>query len=197
MSRMRINFIVDSIAFVLFISLTVTGIIIHYLLPSGSGHFLTIWDMNRHEWGQIHFWMAAALLTMMVLHIFLHWRWVICTIKGENPAISGNRLRLGFIGVVILTALAISPFISNVERSGNPNGKMRSKMQNSSQAHFVRGSMTLFELEQATGISYEVVLKELNIPIQTSGKERLGHLRKYYSFEIGDVREIIKKLENK
>src|SRR4051794_18528135 len=60
MNRTTLNFVVDTAAFVGFVLLTTTGVLMHYLLPPGSGHRTTIWGLDRHDWGQVHFWISAV-----------------------------------------------------------------------------------------------------------------------------------------
>jgi len=66
MKIVKLNFIVDVVAFAGFVVLTTTGVLMRYILPPGSGHYSTIWGMDRHEWGGIHFW-ASVLF-------FRYWR---------------------------------------------------------------------------------------------------------------------------
>ena len=51
MNRTWVNFVIDTVAFVAFVLLTTTGVLMRYLLPPGSGHYTTIWGLDRHEWG--------------------------------------------------------------------------------------------------------------------------------------------------
>jgi len=55
MKRIHLNFIIDSFAFVGFILLTATGILMRYILPPGSDGYTMIWSLDRHQWGSIHF----------------------------------------------------------------------------------------------------------------------------------------------
>jgi hypothetical protein len=57
----------------------------------------------------------------------------------------------------------------------------------------INGSMTLSEVEQRTGVSANVIIKELGLPLDTPTEERLGQLRRKYGFEMHDVQEIVKK----
>jgi hypothetical protein len=57
----------------------------------------------------------------------------------------------------------------------------------------VRGSMTLREVEQATGVPVAVILRELGLPADTSADERLGQLRQTYGFEMETVRTIVQR----
>lgn len=58
MKRINLNFIIDVAAFVGFVMLTTTGVLMRYILPPGSGRYSTIWSLDRHEWGGIHFWIS-------------------------------------------------------------------------------------------------------------------------------------------
>ena len=78
------NFLVDALAFTVFVLLTASGVLMRYVLPPGSGRFTTVWGLDRHEWGSIHFWIAIGLLAALALHLFLHWRWIVYTIKGRR-----------------------------------------------------------------------------------------------------------------
>lgn len=89
MKRGKLNFIIDLISFINMVCLAVTGFIIKYILPPGSGglgqgfrggreagQIKELWSMTRHEWGYIHFCLALLFVSLMVLHIVLHWSWI-------------------------------------------------------------------------------------------------------------------------
>ncbi len=89
MKRTTLNFIVDLISFIDLVVLAITGFIIKYILPPGSGghgrgfrggreagEIRELWSMTRHEWGDIHFYLAVAFVILIVIHIILHWAWI-------------------------------------------------------------------------------------------------------------------------
>ena len=89
MKRSSLNFIVDLASFLNLLSLIFTGIIIKYILPPGSGgrgrdlhggqgreQIKDLLSMTRHEWGDIHFGLAALFVALMIVHIILHWSWI-------------------------------------------------------------------------------------------------------------------------
>jgi hypothetical protein len=89
MKRSTLNFFVDLISFVTLVGMVLTGIIMKYILPPGTGacgigfrggrgeeQVRDLWSMTRHEWGQVHFDLAVLFAILMVLHIILHWTWV-------------------------------------------------------------------------------------------------------------------------
>jgi hypothetical protein len=43
----------------------------------GQGTFL--WE--RHTWINLHDWLAVALLVMVVIHLILHWKWIVYMTK--------------------------------------------------------------------------------------------------------------------
>jgi hypothetical protein len=126
MNRTSFNFAMDTIAFVGFVLLTATGVLMHYLLPPGSGHFTTIWGLDRHDWGQVHFWISAVFLAILALHLCLHWRWVIALVRGrphQGDTQARVRIALGLVGLIALLALALAPFLSPIETSSHGPGR--------------------------------------------------------------------------
>ena len=84
MARPNVNFVVDGCGFAGFVLLTATGVLMRYVLPPGSGRFTTLWTLDRHGWGSIHFWLAIALLSVLAFHLFLHWRWITTVVRGAR-----------------------------------------------------------------------------------------------------------------
>ena len=89
MKGSTLNFIVDFISFVNLLGLAFTGFIMKYILPPGTGGYGRLlhggrgreeikyfWSMTRHEWGDIHFYLAVGFVILMVVHIILHWSWI-------------------------------------------------------------------------------------------------------------------------
>jgi hypothetical protein len=73
---------VDVLAGFLLLVLTVSGGIIRWYLPPGSGHAeggrsaKLLLGMNRHAWGDIHFWLSVGFLICMIVHLYQHRYWV-------------------------------------------------------------------------------------------------------------------------
>ena len=193
MRKTNLNFVVDTVAFAAFVLLTATGVLVRYVLPPGSGRFSTLWGMDRHEWGRIHFWIAVLLLVSLGLHLFLHWRWVVSMVKGRPREGSGLRVALAVVGVLALGGLASAPFFGPVEQTGEPPHRLRSTKQGGGEANRIDGSMTLREVERRTGVPKAVILQELGLPLDVPADERLGRLRGQYGFEMQAVREIVEE----
>jgi hypothetical protein len=191
MKRPNANFIVDFLGFAGFVLLTATGVLMRYLLPPGSGHSTTIWALDRHEWGSIHFWIAIAFFAVLAFHLFLHWRWIVTLMSGRPREGSGGRVALGTVGLAALLALAIAPFLSPVERDDEGTRAPRAHSSEVEGLESVRGFMTLTEVQEATGVPADHILSELGLPPGVEHDERLGRLRTAYGFTIDDVRHVV------
>ena len=185
-------------AFVGFVALISTGLLMRYILPPGSGHYAAVLGLDRHEWGGIHFWTSVTLLVVLALHVILHWGWILCVVLGRTRERSRVRGGLGLLGVAALAAIAVVPLAAPVERTATPgdddSAGSSSSLLSSHQYEDVaiQGSMTLAEVEATTGVPADYVLAALELPDSVSLDERLGRLRQRYGFEMSEVREIIR-----
>ena len=69
----------------------VSGFVLWLGFPSGGGGGgggrglgggggmgeLTFWGLSKHTWIDIHDWVAVALVVLVVLHVILHWKWIV------------------------------------------------------------------------------------------------------------------------
>ena len=191
MNRRAINFTVDAVAFGCFVVLTTTGVLMRYVLPPGSGRFTSVWGLDRHDWGALHFWIAAILFGVLAVHVFLHWRWMVSIMRGTPREGSGLRVALGVLGVAAVVALAVAPLVSPVESTGERSGRGRRSGVAEHSSGGVRGSMTLREVEQTTGVPVSYLVRRLGLPRDVGLDERLGWLSRKYGFSIGDARRVV------
>jgi len=70
----------------------VSGFVLWLGFPSGGGRGwgggfgeLTFWGLSRHTWIDIHDWVAVALLALVLVHIILHWKWLLRMAKALFP----------------------------------------------------------------------------------------------------------------
>lgn len=231
MNRPKLNFLIDVVAFIAFAFLTTTGVLARYMLPPGSGRYATLWGLNRHGWGDLHFWVAVLLLGLLALHLALHWRWILCIVRGQRSEASGPRVALGVVGIMGLLGLAAAPLLAPVERSGTPRQSSAqplsagqapqsmqprepaeaahgsstqmppqpppvpppAQMQESTAPNIeaIRGSMSLRQVAESTGVPVEHLVKQLGLPSGTDPDERIGRLRKRYDISPDDVRRVV------
>ena len=91
-----------------FCGLVGTGALLTWKLVPGSrgGHGLRVFEMSRHEWGDIHFWCGVVMLAATVVHMLLNWAWL------KKIATSGHmwRLVLGLsVGLAIILGIYFAP----------------------------------------------------------------------------------------
>jgi hypothetical protein len=185
------NLIVDGLAFTGFLLLTTTGVLMRYVLPPGSGRRAAIWGLDRHGWGDLHFWIAVSFLLILAFHLVLHWRWIVSVLRGRPREGSGLRVGLGLTGLAAAVALALAPLLTPVERieAGSWDREYTGHLGSGSEA--IRGELTLRELEAQTGVPAEHVLRELGLPEEVPRDERLGKLRRQYGFDMGLLRRVV------
>lgn len=80
MSRAEINYLAGLALFVAGSIEAISGFVLWLILPRGSGGGATF-IFNRHMWLGLHDWLAIALVAIIVVHLALHWKWIITMTK--------------------------------------------------------------------------------------------------------------------
>lgn len=106
--RTRVPKVFNALIWVNFCGLAGTGLLLAWRLPPGSrgGRGLSALGWGRHDWGDLHTWLAYAFLALIVVHLALHWRWFwqIAARKRRWPLLLG----VGG-GLVLIVAMAVLP----------------------------------------------------------------------------------------
>ena len=139
MRRILLNYLVDVVSAIVVFAMIATGLVIRFVLPPGSGgrgggRGLSLWGMGRHDWGDVHFWLAIATATLLAIHVALHWAWVCSTtrqiLRGKRSdavtvsAWNRNLYGLGFLAVVmVLFAGFLYVASRRVQTVGTPTGR--------------------------------------------------------------------------
>ncbi|MBA7641135.1 hypothetical protein ES703_48808 [subsurface metagenome] len=85
------NYILFVTLFFLGLFQAVSGFIMWLALPRGGGGRgggATFWSLARDTWRDLHDWVAVALLVMIIIHLILHWKWIVYVTKSyfkEKP----------------------------------------------------------------------------------------------------------------
>lgn len=111
MNRTLVNIIIDLVATLLFLGMIATGYLLRFPLPPGSNKTITLWGLSRHQWGDIHFWISLGLLVVLVIHLALHWNWIVTVIgkrchqvKASQPSL----VRSATWTISVFTVLSIA-----------------------------------------------------------------------------------------
>jgi hypothetical protein len=121
--RFMDNLLIDLMAAGLMIGMLATGYVLRFPLPPGSNKYLTLWGLTRHQWGDIHFWISLGLLTILFLHLCLHWQWIVISVKRRlsrpkaapgSAFVSGMITFLALATVLVLFGWAAQSGIKNI-----------------------------------------------------------------------------------
>ncbi len=102
MNRTVANIIIDLIAVLLFLGMIATGYLLRFALPPGSDTTLVLWGCIRYQWGNLHLWISLGFLAVLVVHIALHWNWIVTVVGKRCRLLKPSLIRSG-----ILTALVV------------------------------------------------------------------------------------------
>ncbi len=78
------NYILFIIMFLLALFQAVSGFLMWLVIPQGGyrgGRGVELADAtfiwSRHTWIDLHDWTAVALVVMLIIHLILHWKWIV------------------------------------------------------------------------------------------------------------------------
>jgi len=193
MKRNTLNFLIDLFSLLVMLGLILTGLLMRYVLPHGQGRgrSMTLWGLDRHGYGDIHFWLAAALISLILVHVWLHWEWCCTTISKMLGGKAPGKTRQNIFGVIFLIILIVLI-------AGGPYW-VRTQVQTAtyesrqSDSSFISGQMSLSEAARTGEMTVAELIRKLKLPADTDPHEQLGRLRRFYGFEMQEVRNIVEK----
>ena len=92
-----------------------TGVLLAYRLPHGAGNAsrVVFFGYGRHEWGDIHTWLAYFVIFLAVVHLALNWQWLLKVAASKHIW----RLAAGILsGLLIVIAFLLLP-VDRAERN--------------------------------------------------------------------------------
>lgn len=113
--------VINLLLYLSFCGLVGTGALLTWRLVPGSrgGRGLSVLDMGRHDWGDIHFWCGVACLVATIAHMLLNWPWL------KKIATSGHfwRLLVGLgAGLAIIFGIYFLPMEKAEGRGHDDHG---------------------------------------------------------------------------
>ncbi len=76
-SRTMINFWLDTLLMVAFVTLSIIAVIVQFVFPPGvAAKGWLLWGMNYGQWCSLQFSTLAVLGFGVIVHVMLHWTWV-------------------------------------------------------------------------------------------------------------------------
>jgi uncharacterized membrane protein (UPF0182 family) len=108
MKKTATNFSMDILLFIVLLSQSFTGIILHRVPSELSDN--TVLGLTRYTWGTLH-WVVSLLFVVVILaHIILHWSWMKSTTKKffKIPSFAFTILLFAIVIVALLTPFCIT-----------------------------------------------------------------------------------------
>jgi cell division protein FtsW (lipid II flippase) len=120
MNRVAIKRLLDFAMYVCFCLLAGIGLLLHYRLPHGAGRRAAILGLDRHEWGDVHFWLGVALMIGVVVHLFLNFDWLVKIAARRRwiPLVAGLAL-----GIALLVAPLLAPISRDLDSERHRGGR--------------------------------------------------------------------------
>ena len=135
MDKLKLNFVIDALMFLCLMAMAGLGFLMRYVLPSGrdaratygSNLQFSLMGWDRHDWGDIHLYLAFTLLILLVLHIILHWRQILGLFQRlvPNPR---QRYRIALIFLLLSLLLIYFPFLITPDSKARGRGGPRSQV---------------------------------------------------------------------
>jgi hypothetical protein len=100
--------LIDLALYLVACTLAGTGLLLAYRLPHGGRHAGRILFLGyaRHEWGEIHTWLAYVAIALAVAHLVLNWQWLVKVAASKQVW----RLAIGIItGLLLMGAFLFLP----------------------------------------------------------------------------------------
>jgi len=200
MRRSDVNLLLDVISLIVFLTMIWTGCLMHYVLPAGGGrgHTLTLWGMNRHDYGKVHFFLALAMVALIIVHLWLHWSLICSIMSNLLGAPQQKRFKRALYGLILLLVMVIvtAGSILWIETKvkytyGEEPERYEYETFEKDNLPHITGRMTLSQAADVAGISVEQLITKLQLPSNIDPNERLGRLKWQYRFEIEDVKRIV------
>jgi hypothetical protein len=85
MKKSTVYFILACLMFLMAVIEGLSGFLLWLVIPGGGGRgggeSSVFWGITKNAWIDIHDWVAVAMLVLVVIHIILHWKWIVRMIK--------------------------------------------------------------------------------------------------------------------
>jgi hypothetical protein len=105
-----INYALEILLSVALLGIVVSSYIVWFILPrgtgthgspycsrfglGGAGNAVQVLGWPRYTWIEIHNWLGVALAALVLIHVILHWRWILETTRRARSYISGRMTRI-------------------------------------------------------------------------------------------------------
>lgn len=124
------NFILNATMTLCMSAIISIGFLIKYTLLSGQdrkevyGQNVELYflNMDRHQWGAIHLYLSFVFISLLVIHVFLHWK-VVTAVYQKIIKVQLTKRIIALSFGIICAVLVIVPFFINPKVEPIAKGK--------------------------------------------------------------------------
>jgi hypothetical protein len=100
-NKAKLNYWLDAAIGVSFLLSAISGLV--FLLPIGFSSDSRILGLSYQAWDDLHTWSSLAMIAGVVLHLVLHWRWIISMTRRmlQKPSRVSHPGRVGTVPQVV------------------------------------------------------------------------------------------------
>lgn len=186
-SKSKWNSIVDAWLFILMMAMAGLGLLIKYVLCSGSQRWaiygqnvdLLFCGLDRHQWGSIHLMLALAFSVFLLLHIVLHWKQIKHMYRTLIPQSTVRRV-LGCAFLLLSLALLLFPALISVSPIQINEGQGHHSMESQNPAGSAAHRPPLSELPPLPKASYSTAQRHRTPPVRITGQMTLQDIETQY-----------------
>jgi len=209
MNESKVNFVIDALMFLCMAAILGMGLLMKFslipgkeILPKyGRNVGLSLFGMDRHEWGTIHLAVGIVLIALLAVHIVLHWKMILTLYRRLIASRSARRV-VATAFLIVCAILIAFPFLLEIEvqeikgarehRAAPPAAEeTKAPAEDAEESLNIKGYMTLNEVAETYSVPIEHLKTKLGLPQETPGDEKLGALRRSFGFKMTDVGRII------
>ena len=127
-----INFIINASMTLCMSAIIGIGFLIKYTLISGQERWevygrnveLSLFGMDRHQWGMLHLILAFVLLGLLLLHIVFHWK-IITNVYKKIIKEPVTKKVVALVFLMLCVLMIVIPFFIHPEIESIEKGKGR------------------------------------------------------------------------
>jgi len=134
MDKPKLRFVVQGLMFLCLMALAGIGLLMEFVLIPGRETIakygrnvnLTFLGLNRHDWGEVHLYIALTFLSLLAVHLTLHWKKVVGLYEKMIPDPKRrNIIALAFLLVSVILiyfAFLVNPDVKEIGRGAGRYG---------------------------------------------------------------------------
>ena len=76
MRKNALSYLVNAVLFVIITAVAAIGLLLGFVIPKGGPSTAYFLGLHRHQWGEIHLFLAVLFLVLLSYHLWSHWTWI-------------------------------------------------------------------------------------------------------------------------